>query len=113
MGYRAVYAQSGLRSKLSRDIASRRTRPVHHRPGSWSVARQCCSPGWVRGLGRPTPFFDDWTNAPRAVLLDSPVHIAGAAIKFALDDLAGDLTGYKTYFHFQAARGTGAVGESK
>jgi hypothetical protein len=22
---------------------------------------------WVRGLGRPTPFFDDWTNAPRAV----------------------------------------------
>jgi hypothetical protein len=22
---------------------------------------------WVRGLGRPTPFFDDWTKAPRAV----------------------------------------------
>jgi Family of unknown function (DUF6151) len=22
---------------------------------------------WVRGLGRPTPFFDDWANAPRAV----------------------------------------------
>jgi len=22
---------------------------------------------WVRGLGRPTPFFDDRTNAPRAV----------------------------------------------
>ena len=22
---------------------------------------------WVRGLGRPTPFFDDWTKAPRAM----------------------------------------------
>jgi len=22
---------------------------------------------WMRGLGRPTPFFDDDTNAPRAV----------------------------------------------
>ena len=22
---------------------------------------------WVRGLNRPTPFFDDWTNAPRAI----------------------------------------------
>jgi hypothetical protein len=22
---------------------------------------------WVRGLGRPTPFFDDLTKAPRAV----------------------------------------------
>jgi Family of unknown function (DUF6151) len=22
---------------------------------------------WARGLGRPSPFFDDWTNAPRVV----------------------------------------------
>jgi len=39
---------------------SRRTRG----PPSLAVFTRRAS---MRGLGRPTPFFDDWTKAPRAV----------------------------------------------
>lgn len=61
-------------------------------------------------MARPLLFA---TLAGSGICSIPPVYIADAAIKFAFDHVASNLTGYRTYFDIQAARGEGAVGESK